>query len=301
MVLKTWIQSARLRTLPLALAVIIMGSTLALYYGKFSLQVFMLSLLTTVLLQILSNFANDYGDTQNGADNTLRTGPERAVQSGKITPKSMLMAILVTAMLSLVSGLYLLFVAFGSVNWLYVGFVGLGLGCIAAAIFYTAGKKPYGYAGLGDASVFLFFGMVGVCGSYYLHTLEVNFLTLLPAYACGALSVAVLNLNNMRDILPDTLAGKRTIPVRIGYEKAKLYQLSLIFTAFAALLIFLFIENRALQGCLLAIPIYFVSNRVWKPLMASSANQPIDHLLPQMALGTLITVAIFTAVLFISF
>jgi 1,4-dihydroxy-2-naphthoate polyprenyltransferase len=212
-----WIEAARLRTLPLSLASIVMGSFLAIYQGAFTFSICLLTVLTTVFLQVLSNFANDYGDFQNGADLADRQGPARAVQSGSISPQKMLIAVVVMAVASLVSGIVLLFVAFKAFsNTHFQQFLLLGLAAIAAAYFYTAGKKPYGYAGLGDISVFLFFGILGVLGSYFLQAKTLNYSMLLPASASGLFAVAVLNINNLRDIASDSRAGKKTLPVRWG-------------------------------------------------------------------------------------
>ncbi|MBB6461259.1 1,4-dihydroxy-2-naphthoate polyprenyltransferase [Flammeovirga kamogawensis] len=230
--MKAWIQAFRLRTLPLALSSIILGSFLA--YGNeptfFSWEIVGLCVLTTIFLQVLSNLANDYGDSVHGADHEEREGPSRAVQSGKISLGAMKMAIIIFSGLSLSSGLYLLYVSLSS--WTeFAYFLGLGVLSIIAAITYTAGKKPYGYAGLGDISVFIFFGLVGVIGSYYLQIKSFDLLLFLPASACGFLAVAVLNVNNIRDIKSDISAGKKSVPVRIGRKWAILYHWVLLFGA----------------------------------------------------------------------
>jgi len=222
--LKHWLRAFRLRTLPLALAGIGMGSFLAASHGWFNLQVFIWASLTTVFLQILSNIANDYGDSIHGADNTERIGPARMVQSGQISPKAMKTAMYVLVFLSFISGLMLLKAAFYPHNLTALWwFLGIGILAIIAAIAYTNGKRPYGYDGLGDVSVLIFFGYIAVAGVYYLHTNSFDWLIMLPATSSGLLAVAVLNLNNMRDIESDKLAGKYSIPVRLGYEKALVY------------------------------------------------------------------------------
>ena len=210
----------------------------------FRWNVFGWALLTTLLLQVLSNFANDYGDTRNGADSGERIGPVRAVQSGEITEKQMITAIVITATAAFISGICLLYTAFGGFSSFYFRlFVGLGLLAIAAAYTYTAGKRPYGYAGLGDLSVFLFFGIVGVTGSYFLHTLHFEWALLLPAAACGALATAVLNINNIRDMASDEKAGKITLPVRLGREKAGVYHWFLLVLAMAATVAYISLKN----------------------------------------------------------
>ncbi|MFM7854907.1 MAG: 1,4-dihydroxy-2-naphthoate octaprenyltransferase, partial [Flammeovirgaceae bacterium] len=183
----------------------------------------MLCCITTIFLQILSNLANDYGDSVNGADHAGRRGPQRAVQSGAISLGQMRNAVTLFVLLSLISGSLLLWFSFGT-NWHnIITFFGLGLLSILAAIGYTVGKKPYGYIGLGDVSVLIFFGLVGVMGSYFLFTRSFTWQEVLPAMSCGLFSIAVLNINNIRDIESDKAAGKFSIPVRIGKEKATTY------------------------------------------------------------------------------
>jgi 1,4-dihydroxy-2-naphthoate polyprenyltransferase len=292
--IKSWIEAARLRTLPLAFSVILMSGFLAYFEGKFCGQVFGLCILTTLFLQILSNFANDYGDTQNGADNAERKGPIRAVQGGKISKREMLIGMLIMSLLTLISGLTLLFVSFGGIDFTFIGFLLLGLVCIAAAIKYTAGKNPYGYAGLGDLSVFIFFGLVGVLGSNFLYTHSFHILNILPAISCGVFSVAVLNLNNIRDILSDTLAGKKTIPVRIGFLKSKYYHYILIFSGiFSALLFFIFLNKILFGIILLALSSFLFVKLTLIPLFKADGSDNIDHLLKKTALSTLFFVLVF--------
>ncbi len=224
-----WIQAFRLRTLPLALSSAILGSFLAYADGLFNPAVFVLAITTTICLQILSNLANDFGDSQHGTDNLNRLGPERTVQSGKISKSEMKMLIIVFVLLSLISGGLLIFSGIKNANTgLILLFFGLGIASIIAAIKYTVGKNPYGYSGLGDIFVFVFFGLLGVCGTYFLHTNHFEPLLLLPAASIGLLSAGVLNLNNMRDIENDAASGKRTLVVRMGSKNAKLYHALLI-------------------------------------------------------------------------
>lgn len=227
--LRYWIEAFRLRTLPLALSSAILGSFLAYADGKFNLTVFVLAITTTTFLQILSNLANDFGDSQHGTDNVNRLGPERTVQSGKISKSEMKWLIVVFVILSFISGGLLIFSGINNANaGLILLFFALGIGSIIAAIKYTIGKNPYGYSGLGDLFVFIFFGLLGVCGTYFLHTNQFEPLLLLPAASVGLLSAGVLNLNNMRDIENDAASGKRTLVVRMGSKNAKLYHASLI-------------------------------------------------------------------------
>lgn len=237
--IKTLIKAARLRTLPLSVSGIVMGSALAYREGAFRWGIFVLALLTTVLFQVLSNFANDYGDGIRGTDNADRLGPERALQSGKITPGEMRRVIGVTVLLSIVSAVSLIYVSFGSNQWLYfLIFFVLGLLCVGAAIKYTVGKGAYGYMGLGDVFVFVFFGLVGVLGSYFLYTQMLEWGEVLPAVAIGLLSVGVLNLNNMRDYENDERSGKHTLVVKMGIGLAKYYHYYLIVLAMVAMLTF---------------------------------------------------------------
>lgn len=228
MKLKAWISAFRLRTLPLALASILCGSFLAIESGNFSWNTVILAILTTLLLQILSNLANDYGDGIKGTDNTERLGPLRAIQSGIISNKEMKIAIIVFALLSLFSGIALLISSLGAIKPAFFIFLIIGLSAIAAAIKYTVGKNAYGYSGFGDIFVFIFFGLVAVLGSYYLNTGKIDPLILLPATSIGLFSTAVLNLNNMRDIVNDSNSGKNTLAVKWGLTKAKRYHLILM-------------------------------------------------------------------------
>ncbi|MBN1598997.1 MAG: 1,4-dihydroxy-2-naphthoate polyprenyltransferase [Bacteroidales bacterium] len=222
-----WIKAYRIRTLPLALSSTIMGSFLAYAHGKFLWAVFILTASTTLFLQVLSNLANDYGDSVHGVDNKNRVGPGRVVQSGLVTRRQMLLMITVFILLALISGTWLILISLDKTSVILVFFM-LGFAAIIAAIKYTVGKRPYGYVGLGDIFVFLFFGIVGVAGTYYLHTHSFDPWVLLPASTIGLLSSGVLNLNNMRDIVNDTAEGKRTLVVRIGTKNAKTYHVTLI-------------------------------------------------------------------------
>ena len=226
-----WIKAARLRTLPLALSTIISGGAIALSINKFDGLIFSLAILTTILLQVLSNFANDYGDFKNGAD-LVEGREDRMLSSGAISESQMKRGLLIMVILSFISGITLLFISFGIEQLIKIFILlAIGLGAIWAALKYTAGKNPYGYRGLGDVFVFIFFGLVGVMGSAYLFSQEFLWFSRTYAFAIGALSVAVLNLNNMRDIPTDKEVDKITIPVRLGLEKAKVYHVMLFLVA----------------------------------------------------------------------
>jgi 1,4-dihydroxy-2-naphthoate octaprenyltransferase len=230
---QAWLEAFRLRTLPLSLAGIIVGSGYAYYTNHWDTSIFVFAMITTVLFQILSNLANDLGDSLKGTDNEQRVGPMRAVQSGQITKKQMKIAVTITSILSFSSAAIL--IKLGSKNlsteFILFYFV-LALLCILAAITYTIGKKAYGYLGLGDLMVLFFFGFVSVLGVYPLYAKSIDFILILPAFSIGLLSTAVLNLNNMRDIENDRTSNKNTFVVKIGSKNAKTYHSLLIIAAF---------------------------------------------------------------------
>jgi 1,4-dihydroxy-2-naphthoate polyprenyltransferase len=286
-----WIKAFRLRTLPLALSCIGMGGFLAAAQGAFRWDVFSLCILTTIFLQILSNLANDYGDSIHGADSADRKGPSRAVQSGSISAAAMRTAVVIFVLLCLASGITLLVVAFGWNLNAILFFFGLGILCILAAIAYTVGKKPYGYAGLGDVSVLIFFGLVGVMGSYYLFTKEVSALEILPAFSCGLFSMAVLNINNIRDIESDKKAGKYSIPVRIGRAKAIVYHWILLTAGILCALIYTAINFQSQWQFLflLTVPLFLINGKA----ISSKHSHELDPFLKQMALSTLAFVISF--------
>jgi len=288
-----WISAFRPRTLPLALASILTGGFLAKATGHFNGSVVALAALTTILLQILSNLANDYGDSQNGADSVHREGPQRAVQSGAITPAEMKRAMWGFGAAALVSGIALLLVALGFAGvWVLLTFFVLGLSAIWAAINYTAGSNPYGYAGLGDVSVFLFFGIVGVCGTYFLQAHTLPLAVLLPAAALGCFATAVLNVNNIRDIRSDKLAGKITVPVRLGPQHARRYHWLLLVLGVGAAVVYVALSYHSSWQWLfvLSLPLFIFNGRqVW----ARQDSLLIDPLLKQMALSTLVFTLLF--------
>ena len=232
MIIKNFIKAARLRTLPLSISGIILGGFLAMSDGLFNGVIFSLAILTTIGFQVISNFANDYGDGVKGTD-AIRIGEERMVSSGKISPKQMKKAILISVILTIIFALFLIYESFGLSNFGYsLLFFVLGIVSIVAAIKYTVGDLAYGYSGFGDIFVFLFFGLLSVLGSYFLFTKEIYFLLTLPAISIGLLSTAVLNLNNMRDYQNDKKSKKNTIVVKIGLKAAKRYHYSLLLLSF---------------------------------------------------------------------
>lgn len=287
---EAWLHAVRLRTLPLALASILAGSYLAAWDQGFRWEILLLAALTTVFLQILSNLSNDYGDTVHGADSAERKGPVRAVQSGIISLPEMKRAMYLFGILSLVSGLLLLYVAVQ--DWkLFALFLGLGLAAIWAAITYTSGSNPYGYAGLGDVSVFLFFGLLGVLGTFFLHTLSFEPLTLLIGVALGLFSAAVLNINNIRDIESDQLAGKKSIPVRIGRRAAVQYNWALLIGGNLCLIGFALASGQLFS--LLALLAGLLMGKVGLGVQRARSSAETDPFLKTMAISTLFWVILF--------
>ncbi|MFT4856502.1 MAG: 1,4-dihydroxy-2-naphthoate octaprenyltransferase [Algoriphagus sp.] len=287
---EAWLHAIRLRTLPLALASILAGSFLAANFNIFRWEILVLAALTTIFLQILSNLSNDYGDTINGADHADRQGPIRAVQSGLISLLEMKKAMYLFGALSLISGLLLLFFAVQSMT-LFLIFLGLGLAAIWAAITYTSGSNPYGYAGLGDISVFIFFGILGVFGTFFLHSLTLNLSGIWIAIALGLFSTSVLNINNIRDIESDFSAGKKSIPVRIGKKAANLYNWFLILGGNCSLIVFVWISDS--WGALLALLAMPIMIAVALGVQNGKESKTIDPYLKKMALSTLLWTILF--------
>ena len=274
----------------MALSSIWMGSILAGMHQVFRWEVLLLASLTTIFLQILSNLANDYGDSVHGADSTERKGPIRAVQSGVISLAEMKKGMILFGLLSLASGIALILLSLQDPKLLLL-FLGLGILAIIAAITYTSGKNPYGYLGLGDISVFLFFGLLGVMGTFFLHSLEVKNTIWLPAISLGLFSTAVLNINNIRDIDSDTKAGKKSIPVRIGREHAVVYNWSLILLGNLSLVIFAISTQN--WGTLLALAILPLMIKIGKGVSQGKEAVEIDPYLKKMAISTLLWVVLF--------
>ena len=230
--LSIWISLMRLRTLPLSISGIILASCLAYYNGVFNWGIGILAILTTLSFQILSNLANDYGDGVKGTDNNQRIGPDRAIQTGKISPEELFDAIKINVLISIIFTFLLIFTSFGvKYFYLIILFFLLGVFSVIAAMRYTIGINAYGYRGLGDIFVFIFFGLVSVIGCYVLFAKRIDHVTLLPACTIGLLSAAVLNLNNMRDRLSDKLSNKITLAVKLGESNAKIYHSLLIILA----------------------------------------------------------------------
>lgn len=299
-----WIKAARLRTLPLSLSGIIMGAFIAKWrlYGEGGIwdwKILALALLVTLLYQILSNYANDYGDGVKGTDaKRINEAEARAVASGKITAKQMKNAVILFAALSFIATIALLYVAFipNYMNEFYI-FIGLGVASILAAIGYTVGKKPYGYMGLGDIFVFIFFGLVSVCGSYFLFTKTFSWDMLLPGTAVGMMSMAVLNLNNMRDIESDKLSGKNSFALRIGFKNAMIYEMILLQLPLILILIFLgvngFIQQQNYYVFIVMI-LLFPLSKLRRNIMSVKEPKELDQYLKQVGIMTFV-MAILTA------
>ncbi len=308
---KSFIKAARLRTLPLSVSGIIVGSILGNHENYITLldkffdtticikdfpiyqsPIFWLAILTTIGFQVLSNFANDYGDGIKGSDKN-RTGEARMVSSGAITPKQMKMAMIVTTIITLMIALLLIYVAFGSENFGYsILFLGLGIASIAAAIKYTVGNSAYGYSGFGDVFVFLFFGLLSTVGSYFLFTKHINFEIFLPAISVGLLSTAVLNLNNLRDRKEDKKNNKNTLVVKLGNLKAKKYHYFLIFGSLVSALIYVFLDFRTIFQLVFLIAFIPLLKNVYT-VSVNKIPDELDSELKKVALSTFLFAILF--------
>lgn len=308
--IKAWIAAARLRTLPLSVSGIIVGASLGNtisnqtnldlpFTGNSSPHIwqsgiFWLAILVTIGFQVLSNFANDFGDGVRGTD-AKRQGEKRMVASGIITPKQMKIGMIITGAITFFLATILIFIAFRNENFI-ISFVFFNLTIISiiAAVKYTVGKKAYGYSGLGDIFVFLFFGFLSVLGSYYLFTHSLNWQLLLPATAIGCFSTAVLNLNNMRDIENDATAGKNTLVVKLGIQKAKKYHaFLLLFGMFCAVIFTVLNYSEPLQFVYLVAFIPFLLNI--KTVFKNKVPMLLDGELKKVALSTFLFSLLFIA------
>jgi len=288
---QAWLESLRPKTLPLGVIAIITGSALTYLTGNFKWPVALLALITAGLLQILSNLANDYGDAVKGSDTAERIGPLRGMQKGIITQTEMKKALTINIIAACISGILLIVVACEKPEDA-LGFLLLGLVAIVAAITYTVGKKPYGYLGLGDISVLIFFGWLSVIGTYYLQANTFNMITFLPATACGLLSVAVLNINNMRDIENDVKAGKNTLAVRLGPQGARIYHTIIIIVAILCLAFFNLLYLHGWTGWLFLLAVPMLMNHIRRVL----SDQTPEGMRPM--LENMVKAALFTNVLF---
>ena len=311
--LKTWVKASRPRTVLLSFSGVLLGGFLAIakvpepavaelgrsVEGPTPWLVILFCALTAVLLQILSNLANDYGDFKKGTDSAKRVGPQREMQSGAISEKEMRRGLAVAASLCLVSGALLIFV-FARLTWQELAvFAALGLGSVLAALLYTLGKRPYGYRGLGDLYCFLFFGWAAVAGTFYLATKTLDFSVLLPASAMGFLSNAVLNINNMRDYENDRASGKNSLVVKLGLKKAFVYHCLLIGLAFVCLTIYLVLHQTAWYSYLfwLLFPLFL------KDLIAIKMTRPelLDPFLGRQVRHSFLLVLVYGTLLIVNF
>ena len=300
---KSFIKAARLRTLPLSISGIIVGSYLGVDYLNSISQsnprliiwmtpIFWLAILTTIGFQVLSNFANDYGDGIKGSDKN-RKGEERMVSSGAITPKQMKMAMIVTTIITLIVAILLIYKSFGSENFGYsILFFFLGIASISAAIKYTVGNSAYGYSGFGDVFVFLFFGLLSVLGSYFLYTKTINFEILFPAISIGFLSTAVLNLNNLRDREEDEKNNKNTLVVKLGKEKAKKYHYLLILGSLCTAIVYVVLNFKTYYQFLFLIAfIPLIKNLI--TVAKNNISEELDGELKKVALSTFLFAILF--------
>jgi 1,4-dihydroxy-2-naphthoate octaprenyltransferase len=293
--MRHWIEAARIRTLPLSVSGIIVGSMYALANPTdviltptevFNWRIFSFAILTTLGLQILSNFANDYGDGVKGTDNEDRVGPKRAIQSGAISPQAMKSAIIITALLTLVSAILLIYFAFADTNLYYsLFYLVLGILAIISAIRYTVGATAYGYRGFGDLFVFVFFGLVSTLGVNFLYSKQIDIELFLPAMAIGFLSVGVLNLNNMRDEASDRKVGKNTLVVKMGGKKAKLYHYFLVTFAMALILVFALLNSFNFDQYLFLLA-YIPLTKHLMNVYKNNEPRALDPELKKLALST---------------
>jgi 1,4-dihydroxy-2-naphthoate octaprenyltransferase len=295
--IKPWIQAARLRTLPLSVSGIIVGSAYAYHQGFSDWRIVVMALLTTLGLQVLSNYANDYGDGVKGTD-AHRIGEKRLVAAGIILAKQMKRAVLITANITFILALGLIYIAFGKENFvLSLIFILLGIISIGAAIKYTVGKGAYGYSGFGDVFVFVFFGWVSVIGSNFLFTHSIDWKLFLPASSIGLLSVAVLNLNNMRDIENDKIAGKNTLVVNMGLNWAKNYHEACIAIASILFIVFcIMVKVSAIPVLIINIPLLLHIGKIKK----SEKYEDFDPELKKVALSTFALSILFWLTLYLN-
>ena len=287
--LKAWIISVRLQSLTLSLSAIIMGSICAARNGLFRWEVFIWASLTAIFLQILTNLSNDYGDSVSGADDENRQGPKRMIQSGFITIPQMKTAFIISGICAFCCGLVMIYAAFGLKLETFL-FLILGIIAVFAAVRYTVGRNPYGYRGFGDISVFLFFGIAGVAGTYFLHGITWNWTILLPASTLGFFVTGVLNINNIRDIEPDKKVGKNTLIVKIGRQTASWYHFFLILSGWICFLVFISISGKNHLFPILTLPLFIMN-----VYMVFNKNSPkeLDLQLRNLSLMTLLFVILY--------
>ena len=294
-----WIKAARLRTLPLSLAGIIMGGGLS-FCSSFNPVVFWLCIATAIAFQVLSNYANDYGDFAKGTDNEDRIGPKRTMQAGLISKKEMKIALVITSILSLALGGYLSYLGTQLMETKFlILFLVLGILSVTAAINYTVGKRAYGYSGLGDLFVFIFFGLVGLLGSKFLISGSFQGLEILPAFSIGMFSMAVLNLNNMRDEHNDKANNKNTLVVKMGLKKAKIYHYILILDGMALLVIHTYLTFESYWQWLFLFPFLILFKHLFF-VKKTTENKALDPELKKVALSTFFISILYFLGIFLS-
>ncbi|MEX0996539.1 MAG: 1,4-dihydroxy-2-naphthoate octaprenyltransferase [Flavobacteriaceae bacterium] len=290
---KAWLNAARLRTLPLSFSGIIVGSALAFRENAFDSLIFFLALLTTLGFQVLSNFANDYGDGIKGTDNEERVGPKRALQSGLLTEAELKKGIIITILLTSIVTIVLIYVSFGTESLGYIVlFLLLGIAAIIAAIKYTVGVNAYGYRAMGDVFVFVFFGLLSVLGSYFLYVQQLSFMVVLPAITIGLLSTAVLNLNNMRDRISDAKVNKITIPVLLGERNAKKYHAFLLLGAYAAAFLYFYFSG-VVWWQFLPLLAFLLLLKHYSVVVMNRNPTELDFELKKVALSTFLFAVLF--------
>ena len=297
-----WVQAVRLRTLPLAVAGSLVAAALAGIAGVFRPAVFVLMLVTSAALQVIANFADDYGDLASGLDDETRVGPKRGLQRGVIKVPEMRRALVGLSAATFVVGVALVVVAFtggpamsGNSVAAMVAFVVLGVAAIAAAMLYTMGKHPYGYVGLGDVMSFLFFGVVSVVGGSFLYLHEFTWVSLVAALALGLPVMAVMNVNNMRDAKRDAAKGKRTVANRLGDPTMRVYETALLVGGAA-----LFVVAMALCGVTnpAAYVVLAASFVPWARVLVTMWKTPdperFDRLMGPTSIGSVIVALAWT-------
>lgn len=298
---KTWIKAARPRTVLLSFSGVLLGAFLAIakvpepVEGPTPWLTIIFSALTAILLQVLSNLANDYGDFKKGTDSAKRVGPQREMQSGSITEREMKRGMAFVTTLCLIAGALLIFV-FARLSWQELAvFAALGIAAVLAAVLYTLGKHPYGYRGLGDLYCFLFFGWAAVAGTFYLASKSLDFSVLLPASAMGFLSNAVLNINNMRDYENDRASGKNSLVVKLGLKKAFIYHCSLIGGAFVCLTVYLVLKHAPVYSYMFV----WLFLLFFKDLKAIKKTRPenLDPFLGRQVRNTFLLVLVYGVLL----
>lgn len=291
--LANWLKAIRPHTLPLALSAAGMGNITAAFEDKPDLVIIVFSIITAMLLQILSNLSNDYGDFKHGVDNSERKGPQRSIQSGDISVEQMRRAIKLTLLLSLASGIFLLFYSVRHIGWLaFFIMLAIGIGAIWAAHAYTASKNPYGYKGYGDIFVFIFFGLVAVAGTNFLHFGHLKVNVLIPACAVGFCSVGVLNLNNMRDMENDALSGKITFAVKLGWEKALWYHSIIIILAAILFFIYSYMQFSFSWKLIFSLPLLLLFYHIYD-IHSIKSHGELYPMLKKLSLYMLFIIAIF--------